>query len=72
MSAAVVIDHIRNKGLRGIERDRRAFCGDSCVTEIPALHFKSSLRIKVKRSVILYFAISDEFLFYSVCGKAYI
>jgi len=39
MSAAAVIDHVRNKGLRGSERVRRAFSGGSCVTEIPALDF---------------------------------
>lgn len=43
-SAAAVIDHIRNKGLRGIERDRRAFSRSSYVTEILALDFKSLLR----------------------------
>ena len=69
MSAAAVIDHIRNKGLRGIERDRRAFSRGSCVTEILALDFKSSLRIKVKRRVILYFATSDEFLSIQSLGR---
>lgn len=42
------------------------------MTEIPALDFKSLLRIEVKRRVTLYFATSDEFLFYSLSGKAYI
>lgn len=71
-SAAAVVDHIRNKGLRGIKRDRRAFSSASCVTEIQVLNCKSSLRIEVKRRVILYFASSDEFLFCAVCGKAYV
>lgn len=69
MSAAAVIDHIRNKGLRGMKRDRRAL-GGSCVTEISALNFKSSLRTDVKRYFV--FCHITCFLFSSVSRKAYI